>query len=62
MSDLIDYARPMIMAEQAMKKARGFLLDKDYTLALDQLKLAIVEIPAASAATIHIQEQQNALR
>ena len=50
MSDLIDYAHPLMMAE------------RDYELALDQLKLAIVETRAASAATLHMQEKSNALR
>lgn len=62
MSDLIDYARPMMMAERALKKAHDYLLDRDYELALDQLKLAIVEVRAASVATLHLQENSNALR
>jgi hypothetical protein len=62
MSDLIDYARPLMMAERALKKAHDYLLEGDYVLALDQLKLAIVETRAASAATIHLQEKSDALR
>ena len=62
MSELIDYAHPMMMAENALKRAHQFLLDEDYTLALDQLKLAIVETRAASMATIHMQEKEDALR
>jgi hypothetical protein len=62
MSELIDYAHPLMMAENALKKAHQFLLDGDYTLALDQLKLAIVETRAASMATIHMQEEEDALR
>lgn len=62
MSDLIDYAHPLMMAERALKKAHDYLLEGDYELALDQLKLAIVETRAASAATVHMQEKSNALR
>jgi hypothetical protein len=62
MSDLIDYAHPLMMAERALKKAHDYLLEGDYELALDQLKLAIVETRAASAATLHMQEKSNALR
>ena len=62
MSNLIDYARPLMMAERALKKAHDYLLDRDYELALDQLKLAIVETRAASVATFHLQENSDALR
>jgi len=62
MNDLIDYAHPMLMAERALKKAHDYLLEGDYVLALDQLKLAIVETRAASAATIHLQEKSDAIR
>jgi uncharacterized membrane protein YpjA len=62
MNDLIDYAHPLMMAERALKKAHDYLLEGDYTLALDQLKLAIVETRAASTATIHMQEKSDALR
>ena len=59
MSTLIDYAHPMMMAERALKKAHDYLLDRDYELALDQLKLAIVETRAASIATLHMQGKSN---
>lgn len=62
MTDLIDYAHPLMMAERALKKAHDYLLEQDYELALDQLKLAIVETRAASAATLHMQEKNNAVR
>jgi hypothetical protein len=51
-----------MMAERALKKAHDYLLDCDYDLAMDQLKLAIVEVRKASMATLHIKEQQDALR
>jgi len=62
MRDLIDYAHPMMMAERALKKAHDYLLNRDYELALDQLKLAIVETRAASAAALHMQEKSDAVR
>jgi hypothetical protein len=62
MSDLIDYAHPMMMAERALKKAHDYLLDRDYELALDQLKLAIIETRAASMAALHMQEKSDAVR
>lgn len=62
MSELIDYAHPMIMAEQALKKAHDLLLLEDYTLALDQLKLAILETRIASVAVIHMKDKRNAIR
>jgi hypothetical protein len=61
MSDLIDYAHPLMMAETALKKAHSYLLEEDYALALDQLKLAIIETRAASAAALHMQEKSDAL-
>jgi len=62
MNTLIDYAHPLMMAERALKKAHDYLLDRDYELALDQLKLAIIETRAASAATLHMQEKIDAVR
>ena len=62
MKDLIDYAHPMMMAERALKKAHDYLLNRDYELALDQLKLAIVETRAASVAALHMQEKNDAVR
>ena len=62
MRDLIDYAHPLMMAERALKKAHDYLLNRDYELALDQLKLAIIETRAASAATLHMQEKSDAVR
>jgi len=59
MNELIDYAHPLMMAERALKKAHDYLLDCDYDLAMDQLKLAIVEARRASIATLHIKENRN---
>ena len=59
MNELIDYAHPLMMAERALKKAHDYLLECDYDLAMDQLKLAIVEARRASMATLHIKEKSN---
>jgi hypothetical protein len=59
MNELIDYAHPLMMAERALKKAHDYLLETDYDLAMDQLKLAIVETRKASMATLHIKENSN---
>ena len=59
---LIDYAYPLMAAETALKKSYSYLLEEDYALALDQLKLAIVETRAAIAATTHLQETKDAVR
>lgn len=59
MNELIDYAHPLMMSERALKKAHDYLLDCDYDLAMDQLKLAIVEARRASMATLHIKEKSN---
>jgi hypothetical protein len=51
-----------MMVEKAMKKAHDYLLDEDYTLALDQINLAIVEARLARVSIIHIMEKQDAIR
>lgn len=60
--DLIDYAKPMMSAEIAMKKAHAYLLQGDYILAMDQLTLAMVEAKLARNSVQHMMEQQDALR
>ena len=60
--NLIDYAHPMMMCENAMKKAHAYLLEGDHVLAMDQLTLAIVEAKIALNSVRHMQEQQDALR
>ena len=62
MNELIDYAHTMIMAEQALKKAHNLLLGEDFDMALDQLKLAIMETRTASIAVIHMKEKRDAIR
>lgn len=61
MSELIDYAYPLMMAERALKKAHDYLLEGDYILAMDQLEKAIVEVRIARNSVIHIKEKSDAL-
>ena len=61
MTELIDYAYPLMMAERALKKAHDYLLEEDYILAIDQLEKAIVEVRIARNSVIHIKEKLDAL-
>ena len=61
MSELIDYAYPLMMAERALKKAHDYLLEEDYILAMDQLEMAIVEVRIARNSVLHIKEKSDAL-
>jgi hypothetical protein len=61
MSELIDYAYPLMMAERALKKAHDYLLEEDYILAMDQLEKAIVEVRIARNSVLHIKEKSDAL-
>ena len=62
MTDLIDYAAPMMATETAIKKAHDYLLEGDFVLAMDQLTLAMVEVKMTRNAVQHMKEQQDALR
>ena len=62
MDELIDYARPLMMAERAMKTSHDLLLQEGFNPAIDQINLAIVELRKARVSIIHIMEKQNALR
>ena len=62
MTDLIDYAAPMMATETAIKKAHDHLLEGDFVLAMDQLTLAMVEVKMTRNAVQHMKEQQDALR
>jgi hypothetical protein len=61
MSEVIDYAYPLMMAERALKKAHDYLLEEDYILAMDQLEKAVVEVRIARNSVIHIKEKSDAL-
>mgnify|MGYP003348112476 CR=1 FL=1 len=62
MSELIDYAYPMMQVEKALKKAHDYLLENDYSSAVDQINSAIVEARRAKVSILHIMEKENALR
>jgi hypothetical protein len=59
---MIDYARPLMLSENALKKSHEYLLKRDYVSALDQINLAIVEARNARVSIIHLMENENALR
>lgn len=54
--ELIDYAHPMMMAENAMKAAYDALLHGDPDGGMEQLLNAMVEIKMALNAVRHIKE------
>jgi predicted metal-dependent hydrolase len=56
---MIDYARPMMMAEKALKDAHNALLDRDTDVALGELMQAIVEVKLAINC-IKLMEEKNA--
>lgn len=59
---MIDYARPLMLSENALKKSHEYLLKRDYASALDQINLAIVEARNARVSVIHLMEKEDALR
>ena len=62
MDELIDYARPLMMAERAMKTSHDLLLKEDFNFAIDHINLAITELRTARVSIIHLMEKQDALR
>jgi hypothetical protein len=61
--ELIDYAYPMMIAEQKLKDAHLALLDSNnYDVGSDRLVEAIVEIKIAINSIKHMKEQSNGLR
>lgn len=58
---VIDYAYPMMMAEQALKKAHDAVLHNDYHGCLEALDEAVVQLRGARIAVISM-EQNRALR
>jgi hypothetical protein len=59
---LIDYAYPMMMAENAMKEAHIHMLNREYDQAIEQLLVAVTEARMTLNAVKHMKEQHNALR
>jgi hypothetical protein len=62
MSELIDYAHPMMMAEKHLKVAHDFLLSKQEEAAIEELYKAVVEVRMAIHSITHTKEQVNAIR
>lgn len=55
--ELIDYARPMMMAEQHQRLAHDALLSRDFTTGKEELLKAIAELRIACMAVTHMEEQ-----
>jgi len=62
MTELIDYAHPMMMAERAMKTAHDLLLKEDFNSSMDHINSAITELRIARSSILHIMETKDALR
>ena len=62
MNRIIDYARPLMMAEREMKTSYDLLCKEDFVSAIDHINLAITELRITRVSIIHIMEKQNALR
>lgn len=54
---LIDYAMPCMMTERALRKLHDAMLLRDYDTALEQAKIALVEIRMTHNAILHEKEQ-----
>jgi hypothetical protein len=59
---LIDYAYPMMMAENAMKEAHIHMLNREYDQAVEQMLVAITEARMTLNAVKHMKKQHDALR
>lgn len=54
--NLIDYARPCMMAEKALKDLHDAMLRKKYAEALNHAEEALIEVRLTAAAIRHEQE------
>ena len=59
---VVDYARPMIMAENALKEAHNHLLNKEYDKAIEVMLVALTEAKLTLTSIKHMKEQDDALR
>lgn len=62
MNEIIDYAYPMMMSENAMKEAHIHMLNKEYDEAIGQMLTAITEAKMTLNSIKHMKEQNDALR
>jgi hypothetical protein len=58
---LIDYARPCMMAEKALKNAHDAMLDRDYDVALGESLAAIAEAKMMYNSIKHQMEVDRGL-
>ena len=59
---LIDYAYPLMMAENALKGCYKAALAQEYDVAAEVAMNAMAEIKLTIVALKHMQEQRDALR
>jgi hypothetical protein len=62
MNEIVDYAYPCMMAENALKKAHDAMLEQDYDTAIDEAFVAIAETKLMINAIKDMKERQDALR
>lgn len=59
---MIDYARPCMMAEIALKNAHNAMLEKDYDEAIGEALNALAETKLMINAIKDMKEREHALR
>ena len=59
---MIDYARPCMMAETALKKSHNAMLQNDYDEAIGEALVAIAETKLMINSIKDMKERQDALR
>jgi hypothetical protein len=62
MNEIVDYARPCMMAELALKKAHHAMLGQDYDVAIGEALHALTETRLMINAIKDMKERQDALR
>ena len=59
---MIDYARPCMMAEAALKNLHWAAIENDLDTAMEHCLIALTETRMTLNALRHMKEQQDALR
>lgn len=57
--EIIDYAKPCMDAEKALKEAHNAVLDKDFDMAMTKTMDAIIAARLMYGALRHMQEQNG---
>lgn len=57
--ELIDYAKPMMLAEQHQRRAHDALLLRDYATGKEELLKAIAELRLAHMSVTHMEDAQQ---